>query len=1015
MSSLVHLHVHSVHSHRHSLLKIAELVSEAKRRGHQAVALTDMDGVYGLVPFVQAARAAGIRPVIGADLQLQCLGSEKPGRVTLLARNDEGFRNLSRLISHHHLHGRAGVSAELLAAHAQGLIFLSGGQHGAIPRLLAQGFAAEARAMLETWREAAGSRHCYVQLGPWWPAAPMAELAESLGIGVVAAQEASYLHPQQERDWKLLIAGHGLGHPAPGPRHLALDEELMRAFGAWPEAISNTRLIAGSCTYEPSFGISRLPRFAKLAGTAREHLRRLCEAGLVERYASSPRYEEAKRRMDYELDVIDQKQFNDYFLIAWDLARFARVQGIPHIPRGSAAGSLILYLLGVSQICPIEHTLCFERFLNPERRTPPDIDLDFDWRRRDEVVDYCFALYGHEHVARIATHQHHGPRGAVRLAGAAHGLEPESIDKLARRVPRFWDSGPADVALKTSDYGDIPIDQEPWRSVLETALVFNDLPDHLGLHPCGIVISQEPLEDVVPLEVSAKGPIVTQFEMTAIEAQGLLKMDLLANRNLAILQDVIALIHERHGVSLDPETIPLADPKAFELLRTGRTHGIYQMESGGVQGLLRQFQPTHIEDITAITSLYRPGPLEGKIKQLYVERRHGREAVKFPDPCLEGVLGHTFGLILYQEQCLQVTSVFAGMSMGQSDNLRRGIAKRIKPEVERIRQPFFEGAKRLGRDQKVTAEVWELLANFAGYGFVKAHAASCAALAIREAYVKARWPLEYLACVLATGQGYYEPRVYIEDARAFGATIALPCINRSEGNYTVEGGGVLRIGLAYLHGLGPAGVQGILEGREQGAYRNLLDLKRRSGLSRPELEILIRIGACDVLGVSRSALMHQLSDLPKARPTPGQLSLFLDLPPEPAADFGHYPLQMQQAIERELLGFTVTVPPLPKEVGALTLGEAKLLPRRSRVSVVAEVVSRFGTRTKQGKRMSFLTLSDRQEHCQAVLFPEAYRKWSSLSRRGAAALFHGVLELEGGEPMIIISEVESLYDRWGVS
>lgn len=1014
MTRLAHLQTHSVYSFRHSTLTIPDLVSEVAARGHKAIALTDVNGVYGLVPFVQAAREAGIKPIIGAELSLKVEGliTDRPQRVTLLARNHDGFRNLSRLISQFHLNGRVGVPPMSLLEHAQGLTLMTGGQRGFIPQLVATQQHLEAQRMLALWREAFGEEHTHVQLGPWWPARGLVQLAKAVDVEIVAAQEACYLKPEDAHAWHQLQMGHGKGLPAPGPRHLATDEELFHAWRELPEALANTLRIAEACAYEPIFGVPMLPAFPSHDGVSSdEHLLALCNAGLEMRYGSSEHHSEARHRLAYELDVIRQMGLIDYFLLAWDLVRFAREAGIPHMPRGSAAGSIVLYLLGISQVCPLEHYLCFERFLNPERKGLPDIDIDFDWRRRDEIVDYAYATYGEAYVARIATHQHHGPRGAVRLAGAALGLEEEVIGQVSRRMPGWTGSGDIKSTLATSpECKGLPIEKEPYRSLIDLAQHFEGIPDHLGLHPCGIVISREPLTDVVPLEVSAKGPIVTQFEMHGVEAVGLLKMDLLGNRNLAILNDVVALVNERHGLSLVAEELPLDDPLAFELLRSGRTLGIYQLESGGVQSLLRQFKPTHVEDITAITSLYRPGPIDGGITPRYVARRHGKEPVEYPDPSLSEVLKHTYGCILFQEQCLQVTHVFAGMSMGQSDNLRRGIAKRIRPEVHRIKDEFFAGALRLGRNPETIEKVWELLANFGGYGFVKAHAASCAALAVREAYLKARWPVEYLSVVLSAGFGYYPPRVYIEDARSFGAEIALPCVNRSTSSYTVEGHGVIRVGLSYIKGVGPAGVQAILDGRGDTPFQNLADLRQRTRLSRPDLETLISIGACSTFGASRPGLMWQLTKLGKTKAAPArQASLFslVEPPPEPPASLGEYPPPQRQQIERQLLGYNVTVTPLPKVVGSISFQQAKVLPLRSKASVTAEIVSWFGHRTKKGEKMCFLTLSDGVSQLQAVLFPEAYRAFSMELRKGAA-VFSGYIGDEDGEAILAVTHVEAL-------
>lgn len=1019
MHDIVHLQTHSVYSFRHSTLTIPTLVAEAASRGHEAIALTDTDGLYGLVPFVQAARKAGVRPLVGAEISLRFGegGSKRPQRATLLVRDETGFRNLSRLISRFQLGGRKGLTPEDLSTYAAGLTLLTGGERGALPSMASEGHAQLAEATLRGWREAFGAEHCFVQLGPWWPSQPLLRLAEVCDVKVVAAHEAAYLRPEDARMWHLLRAGHGLGHAALGPRHLATDEELRRTWQDLPEALLNTRAIAEACTYAPIFGAYRLPEFPgrSASETSEAMLRRLCAEGFEHRYAASLRRADAWQRMEEELSVIVAMGFADYFLVAWDLVRFARMQGIPHIPRGSAAGSLVLYLLGVTQICPLEYHLCFERFLNPERKSLPDIDMDFDWRRRDEVVDYCFKTYGEEHVARIATHQHHGARGAVRLAGAALGLEPELVDDVAQRMPRWAGAGDiASAVAKSPECRGISPDRAPYKELFETAQAFEGLPDHLGLHACGVVISSSPLTDVVPLEASAKGPIVTQFEMEGVEAVGLLKMDLLGNRNLAILDEAVALVNRRHGLSLDVDELPLADPEAFRLLSEGRAFGIYQMESSGVQDLLRQFRPTNLEDVTAITSLYRPGPMQGGITTRYVERRHGREAIVYPDPCLSELLAHTYGCILYQEQCLQVSHLFAGLSLGQCESLRRGLAKRKRSEIARLEKAFFDGAERLGRDRTRAQEVWQLLGNFGGYGFVKAHAASCAALAIREAYVKARWPIEYLSVVLSAGCGYYPPRVYLEDARSFGAIVALPCVNRSDEAYTVELGGILRAGLGAIKGLGPVGMAAILRARKDGPFVHLGDLRRRTGLSRAELETLIVIGACDAFGVTRPGLLWQLTIMKGGKTmsnTPAQPTLFplVEAMPEPPSTLDDYSVQQRQAIERERLGYTVTPTRFPENAGCQSFQEARDLPVRSEVHVVAECVSRSRRRTKGGEEMGFLKLSDGESQLRAILFPKAYQKFASELRKGVA-VFSGVFGNDEGEPVLAITCVTPLAE-----
>lgn len=1021
MKSPVPLHVHGPFSFRHGFCTWPSLVAHATDHGLPAIALTDTDQLAGLHGFMQATTGAGIRPIVGAELTLAASrpSRDRPafpgGRVLLLVRDPRGYRHLCALLTARQLEHPEGVPVERLLELGEGLTCLTGDRPGPWRQLLQTRDHAAARQHLLRFREAFGAEHLWVQLGLEGPRATLAELAGATGVGLVAAPAMAIDTPGDRAAWRLWKLAHGQGEPPEGPHHLLTPTEWREGFRDWPDALEATHRIAEACRFVPETGVWKLPRFPLVApGEAEALFVRLVEDGLERRYGGSPRAREARERLERELAVIRHMGFVDYFLLAWDLVREARARGVPVLPRGSAAGSLVLYLLGCSDVCPLEHVLCFERFLNPERRGLPDIDLDFDWRRRDDLVEYCFRTYGADRVARIATHQHVGARGAVRLAGAALGLEERLVGEVARRMPGWSGGGDLATAIARSpECRDLDLTREPVRSLVRLARRFEGRPEHLGLHPCGIVIADRPLVEVLPLARSAKGPVVTQLEMHGVEALGLLKMDLLGNRNLAVLSDALELVRDRHGLETPAERLPLDDPAAFELLGRGRTLGIYQMESGGVQALLRQFQPAVMEDVTAITSLYRPGPLDGGITPRYIARRHGREAVESLDPSLDEVLAHTYGCILYQEQCMQVTHVFAGLGMGQCDNLRRGIAKRIRPEVERLRASFLEGARGLGRDPATIDRVWELLSHFGGYGFVKAHAAACASLAVREAHLKARWPLEYLAAVLSSGMGYYPMRVYVEDARSSGAAIALPCVNRSTVAWTLEGDRTLRVGLSAIAGLGTASIEALLSARATGGpFRSLADLRARTRLARPELETLVRVGACDGWGQSRIALVGQLAfPVAGARAvgaSVGQGRLFaledVSRGPTVLAPLGDYGMPERQAIERELLGFVVTDASREPVVGAVSFRE--LVPG-TRASVVGEIVARHSHRTRQGEKMVFLTLSDGLEQLQAVVFPRVYARLANRMRSGEW-LFSGRVGDEQGQPVLVVDDVERL-------
>lgn len=987
----VPLRIHSAYSFRESLVRLERLYARAVEMEIPAFALVDRDTLFGAVPVTQLAQSGGPRPILGSLLTLADGSS-----LTLLVENEQGYANLCRLLSHRHL--EAPPDRATVAAHADGLMALSGGVEGAVARALAQGDHAGALEAADWLREAFGER-AYLEVEK--PGA-QANLARRAGLSRVAASPVRYLNATDAGLWRITQRGHRRAHDEQGAYHLPPPAEWAQCWEDDPEPSQRCLEIADRCRFALPLGRIHLPRFPGVDDPA-ARLAALCEAAMPGRYGPAPA-PAVRARLAHELGVINAMGFADYFLIQDELASWCRAQGIALGPgRGSAAGSLVSYLLGLADVEPLSMNLSFERFLNEGRQELPDVDLDLCWLRRDEAIAHLYERYGTERTARLATITTLGPRGAIRLAGAGLGMEPERVDRLAKAAGY---RGLARELTTSPTLQAVPWQEEPYRSLLTVALAVEGLPDHVGTHPCGVVVTPGPIQDLVPLQQGPDGGAIAMADKNHAEALGLLKMDLLGNRNLTILADAVARVNAETGLELDAGSLPLDDAEAFALLGSGKTLGIYQLESTGVQSLLRQYGPKNLEDMTAITSLYRPGPIEGGIKDAYVARRFGTEPVTYPHPCLEPVLRHTFGTVLFQEQVLEVGQVFAGLTAAEADGLRRAVSKLKRDEMARVGARFVEGARALGRSEHSIREVFDLVSKFAGYGFVKAHAAASQVVAIRQAYVKARWPIHYQAAVLSTGMGYYQPRVYIEDALRFGATLAGPCVQRSEVGYTAEPGGVLRVGLGFVAEVG-AGAERLVAARRERPYSSFTDLRARAGLPKDALLSLVHSGACDGFGVPRAGLVWSLAEeaTPKGA---GGLLPGLALPTD-AADawpFADYDEATKTEQERAATGLCWRSQRFPAMDGALPFRSLACRSPGNRVRVVAEVVHTRRARTKDGKAfVLFMILSDGWAHLPAVLFPEAYRRDHAQLREDGPLVFAGRIEFEGQEPLLQIEAI----------
>jgi len=750
-----------------------------------------------------------------------------------------------------------------------------------------------------------------------------------------------------------------------------------------------------------------------------------CPTGNAER--SAGRGDPAlQRRLRHELGIIKKLGLCEYFLVVWDICEEARARGIRCSGRGSAADSLVSYLLGITQVDPLASGLLFERFLNPERRGMPDIDIDFDARRRDEMIEYVARRYGAEHTGMVATINTYNARSAIREVGKALGMPEELLDRVCRAMPYTSAGRIREAIANLPELRGSGFDAAALKELLDICEAIDGLPRHLSVHLGGVVISREPITNFTPLEVSAKGVIVCQFDKDDVEALGLVKMDMLGLRNLAAIEEALHIIRETRGRAPELTHIPLDDEETFELLRSARTVGVFQLESPGMRGLLSRLQPTHFDDIIANISLFRPGPMQADMIGPYLARRHGEDPVTFLHPALRPALEETYGVILYQEQVLEVASALAGFTFGQSDSLRRAMTHdRSAEEMAKIREAFVEGCRRRRVDDEVAEEAFRRLSAFAAYGFCKGHAASFAIIAYETAYLKAHYPAEFLAGILSNQpMGFYPAGVIVNEAKHFGVEVLPADVNRSRDRYWVEEGAI-RVGLAQVRGLSAAALEAILEAREaDGPFRSLREFCARTELARPMVENLIKAGALDRLGRSRRTLLWELNEIcntgarrrDRAQQMNGQLAF-------PCAEGrSHTAPALPALTEREeaaselaMMGVSVKRHPLSfakdrlKRMGVLTRAQLDPLPDGRRVRVAGIVIARQRPPTKSGQTVIFVTLEDETGLTEVTVFERVYQRWGKVIFSSSALIVDGVLQKRGRYGTVVVGRGFSAF------
>ncbi len=1071
--SFVHLHVHTEYSLLDGACRIKDLAAHCAELGQTALACTDHGVMYGAVAFYRACKDKGIKPIIGCEVYVaprsrfrkEHEADSSYSHLILLAKNDEGYRNLCYLVSCGFTEGfyiKPRIDWELLHEHAAGLVCLSGCVAGYIANACVQDRYEEAKAKALELRELFGE-DLYLEIQDHGmeeerkAAAGLKRLSRETGIPLVCTNDAHYVRREDARNQDVLMAIQ-MGKTVDQTDRLRFDgselylkseEEMRTLFPDVPEAIEVTAEIADKCNFDFVFGHYQLPEFKLPEGETDswEYLQKLSYAGLRKRYPQGGEVEEKQLR--YELDMIHQMGFVDYFLIVWDFVNFAKSNGIPVGPgRGSAAGSVVSYALEITDVDPIKYNLFFERFLNPERVSMPDIDMDFCVRRRGEVIDYVNHKYGSDHVAQIVTFGTMAARMAVRDVGRALNLSYAQCDTVAKQIPTALGMT-LDEALKLSKpLKDMYDNDEAVRPLIDTARALEGMPRHASTHAAGVVITQRPVYEYVPLAKNDES-IVTQYTMTTLEELGLLKMDFLGLRNLTVLDDAVKLV-QRKEPGFRIEDAPMDDPGVFQMLSEGKTSGVFQLESTGMTGVCTGLRPKSVEDITAIIALYRPGPMDSIPR--FLEWSQHPEKIRYKHPLLKPILEVTYGCIVYQEQVQSVFRELAGYSLGQADVIRRAMSKKKKDVIDAERLTFIHGdparnipgAMSKGVPEDVAGSIYDEINDFANYAFNKAHAVAYAFVAYRTAYMKYYYPREYMAALLTSVlDSSTKVAEYIAECKEMGIAVLPPDVNESEADFSVVGDGI-RFGLVAIKGIGRGFVEALMaERKAHGPFKELGEFCRRlygKELNRRCVESLIRSGAFNSLGFKRKAMLQVLDSVIESvnrdgsRNVAGQMGLFDSLDDaEPGAgdavqlpDVPEFTRQELMNMEREVTGLYLTGHPmddyrdLARAAGAVRIaailsdfGEGGGSRFRDGQSVtVAGIVASSKTRTtKNNSLMSYIDLEDDSGTMELIAFQRALDQGGSYVKDAAALLIRGKISIrDEKEPQLMVDSIRPLSD-----
>src|SRR5215211_4787949 len=1059
--SFAHLHVHTEYSMLDGFSNIKKLIKRVKELDMPAVAITDHGTMFGVIDFYNAAIKEGIKPIIGVEAYMAARGmtdrdsklDRSSFHLLLLAENETGYKNLLKISSAAQLEGfyyYPRIDRDFLAAHSEGIICTSGCMSAEIPRALLNDQPEEAVKRMNWYYDVFGADRFFVELQQHNIKEitdlnrKLVEMGARYSAKYIATNDVHYINQGDARYQDILLAIQTQSLLSEKDRmrmtddsyYLRTPDEMNTLFAEVPEALSNTLLIAERCNVDLSFKGYHLPDFPVPDGfTAETYLRHLCEEGAWKRYGERATSQQVRERMDYELGVINTMGFAAYFLIVWDLCRHARENNIWYNARGSAAGSIVAYVLGIALVDPLEHNLLFERFLNPGRVSMPDIDLDFRDDRRAEMLDYCVRKYGTDKVAQIITFGTMGTKAALRDVARVNDIPLPEVDRVAKLVP--FVSGRQTTmqdAMAVPEFKEIYSSQPHLRELIDTAAKMEGTVRNAGTHAAGVVISDRPIVEYLPLHRptsnSEETPIktVTQFEMGILDSLGMLKVDFLGLITLSVMAKACDMIEKRHRIKFDLDNIPLDDPKSFELMGSGHTAGIFQVEGTGMTRYLVQMKPKTLDNIIAMVALYRPGPMA--FIPDYIARMHGEAEVEYRHPLLEPILKETYGITVYQEQIMYTAMNLGGYTASEADDLRKAVAKKKADVLLNHRQKFVTGAGKKGISKEIANQIFDDWEAFARYGFPKGHAADYGVISVETAYLKAHYPAEYMAALLSAFAGQTDRvALYVAEARSMGVPVLAPEINSSSWDFAIEdleGKPNIRFGLGAIKNVGQGAIELIIEERDRnGAFKNLNEFARRVDLravGKRALECLIKVGAMDAFG-NRSALLASMDRIVSISSNhfraaeSGQMSLFgeatgvvedIQLP-----DVSNVDKREMLNWERELIGLYISDHPLTPyqqtflQIVSYFSGQLPEAQHEEKVRVAGLITVVRPYMTKTNKPMGFVTMEDVQGNIELVLFPKTWQKTHELLKVGQIVIVEGKVDTSSTPPKILVDDIRT--------
>jgi len=1055
MPGFTHLHLHSHYSLLDGLPKIDEILDYTKKLGMDSVALTDHGVLYGAIEFYKKATERGIKPIIGSEIYMafEKMSQERPNiddvryHLILLVKNEEGYKNLVKILTSAHLEGfyyKPRIDEDFLAKHSSGLICLSACLQGRIPKLILAKRIGDAEKMALRYQEIFGKENFYLEIQNHPNIQEqknvnkvLIDISKKLKIPLVATNDIHYLKPEDaEAQDILMLINTGADHRDPERLTLKSDdfsmktpEQMLEDFKDFPEAIENTQKIAELCNFKFDLGKTKLPKFEVPGGKKEEEfLKELCQQGLKKKFGSEPK-KEVLDRLEKELEIIKKTGFASYFLIVQDFVNWAKENRIVVGPgRGSVGGSLVAYLLNITSIDPIKYNLLFERFLNPERISLPDIDLDFTDRRRDEVIEYVKQKYGQDRVAQIITFGTMASRAVIRDVGRATGQPYSFCDRIAKMIP-FGQSLDETLA-KIPEFRQLYESDTNAQKLIEFARKLEGVARHASTHACGVVISAEPLDNIVPLQHPTQDDksIVTQYEMHAIEDLGLLKMDFLGLKNLTIIEDTLAKIYKIYDRKIDIENIPADDKEVYKLLQKGECIGVFQLESDGMRRYLKQLKPTQLEDIIAMVALYRPGPMQ--FIPDYIAGKNQKKKIEYFHPKLKPILEKTYGVCIYQEQLMQIARDLAGFSLSEADVLRKAIGKKIKSLLLEQREKIINGMIKNDIEKRIAQKIWEWILPFASYGFNRSHSCAYAQIAYQTAYLKVHFPIEFMSSLLTSEQADVERVGFlIEECKRMGIEVLPPDINESWRNFTaVPEKKQIRFGLLAIKNVGTNFVEAVVkERKEKGHFQSIEDFLLRinsKDLNKKSMESLIKTGAFDKFK-ERNCLLSNLETIleynreNKKNLANGQKNLFSNIfdfkkemklaAVEPAKNIE------KLSWEKELLGLFVTSHPLKDYKGffekksfPIVKINGDIIGRQVKIGGIISNIKKIITKT--GKPMLFVNIEDLTDKIEVVAFPSIIERYPTLFQENKIVFVSGRVDNRDGVPKIICDNIEEIIE-----